>query len=532
MIRALAISGDHLYCLVTPRTSFSGTVKVEWNESKATRMDGFLSTEKGSASQHLQLPFNQDFYRALQKVATQGPVPIKVFCNHPNSMHNVQGAMFQGLAEHDTLLGRLFSESNCLFYSNFELPPKIKEGNYDQQQAYKKLREHRVALVQGLPGSGKTKLMLEILKVCNHLRSTWIAETNATCEMLACKAIEAGLCPAVLLAQGRSTKNPKIHPFTVSSLAQDYQCHQDKIITENSLVILTNTLATTNMSIKQRDTQLLLIDEAGMIPAYRFAGLRLLTTSYLIICGDHMQNPPYKEPRGEFAHLFNTQPHLRIRLSTQYRMPPQISRLSNALAYNNEMKDGNTNPPPLPLNLPANLSQRLLFIDTTAKASPHDKEGHSSINTRQIEVSLALLRILSMSYPLEDIQVLSLYEAHASALATAMLPRFNRAPTPLSITQSQGGEYPVVLLNFVKTGNCLGFPANLQVINVAVSRARKQLLLIADSKALLAVPMWKQIRNIWLDTDSRADDRVGGLGKKRIMAGTVIEKAQKWPYMI
>ena len=137
-----------------------------------------------------------------------------------------------------------------------------------------------------------------------------------------------------------------------------------------------------------------------------------------------------------------------------------------------------------------------------------------------------------MSYPLEDIQVLSLYEAHASALATAMLPRFSRAPTPLSITQSQGGEYPVVLLNFVKTGNCLGFPANLQVINVAVSRARKQLLLIADSKALLAVPMWKQIKNIWLETDSRVDDRVGGLGKKRIMAGTVIEKAQKWPYMI
>ena len=61
MIRALAISEDDLTCLVTPRTTFSGIVDVEWNESRETNMTGTLGTALGSASEHLQLPFRPDF---------------------------------------------------------------------------------------------------------------------------------------------------------------------------------------------------------------------------------------------------------------------------------------------------------------------------------------------------------------------------------------------------------------------------------------------------------------------------------------
>ena len=165
-------------------------------------------------------------------------------------------------------------------------------------------------------------------------------------------------------------------------------------------------------------------------------------------------------------------------------MHPSISRLSNALAYNGEMKNGIQHTTPLSKALPSFLFGRLILIDTCAQKSPHHQVGKSSVNKTHLNVSLALYRILRKVYRLQDVQALSLYEAHANELAIARLPCFSEAPTPLSITQAQGSEIPVVILNMVKTGPCTGFPANPHVITVAVSRAQTQLFIVADAQYL------------------------------------------------
>ena len=184
--------------------------------------------------------------------------------------------------------------------------------------------------------------MISILDKCQHLKATWLAETNDTCEMLAYKAKRAGLNPVLLLAKGRRTpRNPELNSITAEALAQEYGTSIDEIIVSANLLIMTNSLATTHRIVQsERHSDLLLIDEAGMIPSYRFAGLRTLLTSHLIICGDDKQNPPYKEQKGEFAYLLQNHPRLKVTLSEQYRMHPGISRLSNTLAYSGEMKDG------------------------------------------------------------------------------------------------------------------------------------------------------------------------------------------------
>ena len=533
MIRALAFSENELTCLVTPRTTYSGEVEVEWNGNSKTRLKGVLGVEAGSASQHLKLQISSDFYVALRRVATHGPIPIKLFCNHSSSMMDIERAMWKGLETSNTLLGHLFSSEDSLYPSEYELPPNLREGNAYQLEAYQMLQKHRVALVQGLPGSGKTRLMLNILKQCRHLKATWMAETNDTCEMLAYKAKRAGLSPVILLAKGRGApKNMELHHNTVDSVAKEYNCNPIKVIASANLLILTNTLATTHKYVSTlRHSNIVLIDEAGMIPAYRFAGLRILLTSHLLICGDPMQSPPYKEQRGEFAHLLQTHARMKIVLSEQFRMPPTISRLSNALAYGGEMRDGNNQPPPLPSSLPAFLGLRLILIDTGALQSPHHTVGGSSVNNTHIEASLALYRILRKSYPLQSIQALSLYEAHASELATARLPCFSDAPQPLSIAQAQGSEFPVVILNIVKTGNCRGFPENLNLINVAVSRAQSQMFIIADAQGLLQIQMWKDLKSLWLESDTPSLVKNANWGKKRVTVGKLMQTALSPPYV-
>ena len=104
MIRALALANDKVTCLVTPRTTYSGEVEVEWNGSKESRMKGVLTIDTESTSQHLQFPTSSYFYTALQSTASHGPVPIKLFCDYTSSMTDKAEAMRKGLDTKNTLL--------------------------------------------------------------------------------------------------------------------------------------------------------------------------------------------------------------------------------------------------------------------------------------------------------------------------------------------------------------------------------------------------------------------------------------------
>ena len=247
MIRALARANNKATCLITPRSTYSGVVEVEWNGNKDSRMEACLTIDAESASQHLEFPTNSDLYTALEDAATNGPVPIKIFCDNSSLIQGIEEAMEKGLNSKETLLGHLFCSEDSLYTSNNELPPYINEGNEGQHNAYKILQNHRVALVQGLPGSGKTRLMISILDKYQHLKATWLAETNEICEMLVYKAKKAGLNPVLLLARGRKTpRNPELTSITAEALAQEYGTNIDKIILSANLLIMTNSLATTH----------------------------------------------------------------------------------------------------------------------------------------------------------------------------------------------------------------------------------------------------------------------------------------------
>ena len=104
-------------------------------------MEGYLTIDTESASQHLLFPTNSDLYTALENTVTHGPVPIKIFCDNSSSMQGVEEAMDKGLNSKETLLGHLFCSENSLYFSDNELPPYISEGNEGQHNAYKILRK-------------------------------------------------------------------------------------------------------------------------------------------------------------------------------------------------------------------------------------------------------------------------------------------------------------------------------------------------------------------------------------------------------
>ena len=126
---------------------------------------------------------------------------------------------------------------------------------------------------------------------------------------------------------------------------------------------------------------------------------------------------------------------------------------------------------PLPSDLLGFLQGRVVLINTNATCCPHTQAGTSSININHLDILMALYRLLVLSeaYPIESIQTLSQYEAHAKELAAALSEEFKEPPHPLTIPQSQGSKFPLVILNMVKTGLCRGYPENKNIINVGIS---------------------------------------------------------------
>ena len=141
--------------------------------------------------------------------------------------------------------------------------------------------------------------MISILKNCIYKKATWLAETNETCEMLVLRAKKAGLDPVLLLAKGKRTpRNPELNALTAEAIAQKYRLSIDEVITAASLLVMTNSLATTHQTVQiRRHSDLLLIDEAGMIPSYRFAGLRTLLTHISLSAETTNKTPPTKSKR-------------------------------------------------------------------------------------------------------------------------------------------------------------------------------------------------------------------------------------------
>ena len=122
MIRALSRVNDTATCLITPRSTFSGDVVVEWNKDKASRIKGRLTIDTESITQHLTFQINPHLYKALENAAKHGPVPIKIFYDNTSLLRGIEEAMERGLNTRETLLGHLFCSHNILYHSIDELP--------------------------------------------------------------------------------------------------------------------------------------------------------------------------------------------------------------------------------------------------------------------------------------------------------------------------------------------------------------------------------------------------------------------------
>lgn len=265
--------------------------------------------------------------------------------------------------------------------------------------------------------------------------------------------------------------------------------------------VITATLVGANhYSIRNRRYYTVVIDEAGQAlePA---CWIPILRAKKLVMAGDHCQLPPTIKSAEAAKELSKTllekavalHPEAVVLLQEQYRMHQTIMGFSSKEFYDEKLIANGW----VAHHLLFPDDQPLLFIDTAGCGFEEKLEGTSLSNPEEAGLLLKHLNNLVMKLkadgvsPFPSIAVISPYRHQVELLkeqATSFpeLTAFSNNISVNTIDSFQGQERDAVYISMTRsnTDSTIGFLSDVRRMNVAMTRARKKLVVIGDSATL------------------------------------------------
>ena len=252
--------------------------------------------------------------------------------------------------------------------------------------------------------------------------------------------------------------------------------------------------------LSDRTFDLVVIDEAGQctLPGVWQSVLR---ADRLVLAGDHCQLPPtVLSDEAARAGMRKTlmerlidreQEEVFRRLTVQYRMNESIMRFSSDTFYEGSLIADTSVSRHRLCDLPDVAESPLTegpveFIDTAGAEFDEEveAEGESKINPKEATLIVRLVRELSEAgVRPEQIGVIAPYAAQVRLLRG----RLDVAGLEIDTVDGfQGREKEVILLTMVRSNDRaeIGFLADTRRTNVAMTRARRKLLVVGDSATL------------------------------------------------
>lgn len=282
-----------------------------------------------------------------------------------------------------------------------------------------------------------------------------------------------------------------------------------------SEVICATLVGSSHPILRGRKYKTVFIDEAGQAlePA---CWIPLLRTQRAVFAGDHQQLPPtIKSNEAARAGLAVTlfekgiakHPDWSRMLTIQYRMNSAIMEFSSRYFYKDRL-----------LAHPSVKSHRLRphmepveFIDTAGCGyeEKQDRETLSRFNEEEAKLALSTAEKLIEEIGVNDwlsegitLGIITPYRAQADLLhklaeSSHILEPLHKLITINTVDAFQGQERDAILISFVRsnTSGEVGFLGDIRRTNVAMTRARKKLIMIGDSATLGAHPFYLELIN-------------------------------------
>ncbi len=273
-------------------------------------------------------------------------------------------------------------------------------------------------------------------------------------------------------------------------------------------VIAATLVGANHYTVKHLKYHTVVIDEAGQAlePA---CWIPILKAQKVILAGDHCQlSPTVKNNDASRGGLSTTllekctqlYPEAVVLLEEQYRMHEQIMSYSSSVFYQQKLVAHSS----VAGHLLFEGDAPLLFVDTAGCGFDEKTEGKSISNPEEAAFVLRHLAGLvgevlanQGSSPFPTIAVVAPYKQQIVVLNEQMLHSPELQPYRSSISVNtidsfQGQERDIVYISLTRSnadGN-IGFLTDIRRMNVAMTRARKKLVVVGDSATLSQLPFY------------------------------------------
>ncbi len=258
-----------------------------------------------------------------------------------------------------------------------------------------------------------------------------------------------------------------------------------------------------------RSFDLVVIDEAGQ-STEPGCWVPLLRGRHAVLAGDHCQLPPTILSREAAAEGFGVSLMERLvslfgeritrLLTVQYRMHRAIMDFSSREFYGGELEADASVAGHRLVDLPgvrpeALTEEPVQFLDTAGAGYEEQREpdGESRFNPQEADVVCRKVRaLLDAGVAPSDVAVIAPYAAQVRLLRERLaVPGLEID----SVDGFQGREKEAVVISLVRsnTEGEIGFLADVRRLNVALTRARRKLLVVGDSATLAVDPFYTRL---------------------------------------
>ncbi len=454
------------------------------------------------------------------------------------------------------MCGLFFGEAMPQFEQPRAITYRDQQLDAGQRRAVEMaVRALDVALVNGPPGTGKTRTLVEIVRQALLLRRrilvtapSHVAVDNMARRLAGCgvKVLRLGapdkMAPdlrecslqdkmaalpemaeatakfesAKRIADGRGRRlaNPRKH---ISELRRDAHRLRDLArakVLRRSRVVCCTAGGVDAVPLGDESFDLVILDEATQAPD-PVALSALQRGKVLVLAGDPQQLPPTVLSRHDDARaglsstLFERcagrwPAEATTMLTTQYRMSESLMAFPSAAHYGGRLEAGEGNRQHRLQDLlpDAALSERdgrpSLVIDTSALGHTESFDEHTSSYFNDCHRKIVVLeveRLLRCGVDLADIALICPYSAQTRRLALELSAGVAPGLEIGTVDGFQGREKEVVIVDLVRSNpdRQLGFLRDLRRTNVALTRARRQLILILSGDTLGGEPYYEQL---------------------------------------
>lgn len=466
-------------------TPYISYIDTSLNESQKIAIENSLSSENFYL---IHGPFGTGKTRTLVELISQ----------ETRQNHKVL-ATAESNAAVDNILERLM-DNKKLKLTRLGHPQRVSKHNISQTLAYK-VENHKL-----------NKKILKIYKKIDNLAEKRSTYTKPTPQYRRGYGDYDILYNASKGKGGRGISSEKMKSMAqwieynqlIDELYDDIKRIENKmikdIIEESDVILATNSSAALE-SIAKTKFDVAIIDEASQatIPSVL---IPIAKAHRFILAGDHKQLPPtiisdkaYELEKTLFEELIRIYPFKSQLLNVQYRMNPLLMKFPNAEFYNNSLKSDSSVDKITINDLTNSYKQEkaLLFIDTSDvddEGEKHVKDSKSIINRLESEIAIKLANdYLKIGLSEDKIGIISPYADQVKIIQ-------EKTPVEVKTVDGfQGREKEIIIISTVRSnenGN-IGFLKDLRRLNVAITRAKRKLIIIGNKNTLKHNPTYARL---------------------------------------